>query len=223
MTPDARRLYLDPAAPDRAALDTVARVLETDGVVIMPTDTVYGLVCRCDRPGAIERMYAFKSRPRSDPLILLVHAARQLAAYAADVPAIADMLATRFWPGALTLVLRRGPAVPDLVTGGGATVGFRMPDHEALLAVLRCCGVPLASTSANRHGGASPQDADAAITALGAPVDLVVDSGPTVHGQPSTVLDCTVHPPAVVRAGALDVTQVRAALRDATADITPDR
>lgn len=190
-------------------MQSIATLLSDGAVAIVPTDTVYGLVCCADRPDAIARIYALKGRPRREPLILLIAAAAQMSEYAADLPPAAHKLAAAAWPGPLTLVVRAGPSVPPVILGGGETVGLRVPDHPALLAILRRCGVAFASTSANRHGEPPPADAAAALAALVASPDFIVDAGPARHGAPSTVVDCTMTPPRVLRAGAFTESHIQ--------------
>jgi len=193
-------------------VEAIAEALERGAVAIVPTDTVYGLVCRADRSDAVERIYALKGRPRREPLILFLADATQMDTYTAEVPLSAKRLAAAFWPGPLTMVVGAGAGVPSALLGGGDTVGLRVPDHAALLAIVRRCGTALASTSANRHGAPPPADADAAAAAFDTPPELIVDGGPARHGIPSTVVDCTVSPPRVVRAGAVSEEAVQAAL-----------
>ncbi len=190
-------------------MDSIAALLSDGAAAIVPTDTVYGLVCRADRPDAIARVFALKGRPRREPLILLIAAAAQMSEYAAEVPPAAQRLAAAGWPGPLTIVVRASGTVSPAILGDGDTVGLRVPDHAALLAILRRVGVALASTSANRHGEQPPADAASALAALVASPDFIVDAGPARHGVPSTVVDCTVTPPRVVRAGALTESRIR--------------
>jgi len=186
------------------AVDDVAAaadVLRAGGVVLLPTDTLYGVAVATDVPGATERLFSLKGRDRDVPIAVLVADAVQAwTLVAPPVPEVAAGLAARFWPGALTLVLRREPSWTVDLGGDATTVGLRCPDHELVRALCRSVG-PLATTSANRHGHPTPPTAQDAAAELGA-VDLVVDGG-RLQGMASTVVDCTVEPVRVLREGAI--------------------
>jgi tRNA threonylcarbamoyl adenosine modification protein (Sua5/YciO/YrdC/YwlC family) len=188
------------AAADAAGLEAAVGALSSGGVIAVPTDTVYGLAVIPTLPGATDLLYAAKGRPRSVPIAVLVADAEQAwGLAAAPVPRVALRLAERHWPGALTLVVRRAEGWSADLGDDGATVGVRCPDHEWIRSLCQRVG-PLATTSANVHGGPTPPDAPGVAELLGASVALVVDGGRR-EGDPSTVLDCTVEPPQVLRAG----------------------
>jgi L-threonylcarbamoyladenylate synthase len=186
-------------------LDAVVRALDDGLVVAIPTDTVYGLAARIDRPGAIDAVFAAKGRPASLALPVLVAGVDQVDALAAEWPPEAARLAARHWPGALTLVVLARPGIGRLVGGGGDTVGIRWPDHPVAEALCRASG-PLAVTSANRHGDEPCQRAGDVERTFPppSPVALVYDGG-VASATVSTVLDCTVRPPVCLRAGGIDV------------------
>ena len=186
-------IHVDPRAPDAAALSAAAACVRAGGLVAFPTETVYGLGARADMPEAIERLCRVKQRPDGKPFT--VHLASADAARALPVvwPAAAEALSRQFWPGPLTLV------VPHR---DGGTVGVRGPRHPVALAFLAAAGVPIVAPSANRSGQAPPTTAEAVAAALGDDVDYILDGGPTEIGESSTVVDCTVTPPKIVRAGA---------------------
>jgi L-threonylcarbamoyladenylate synthase len=199
---------LDAAAP--GALEVAAEALRAGLAVVVPTDTVYGISVDPFRPGASERLFAAKGRPRHVQLPVLVAGAEQ-ADELAEVGDGARALMARFWPGALTIVLTRraGPAL-DL-GDDGSTVGVRCPDHEVARRLCAEVG-PLATTSANRHGGATPATATEVADLLGDAVALVLDAGPC-RGAPSTVVDCTSRDVRLLRAGGLPMESVVAELR----------
>lgn len=173
-----------------------------------PTETVYGLGANALDAAAVERIFAAKGRPVTNPLIVHVPditAARELAA---DWPAQAQRLAERFWPGPLTLVLPCRSIVPNIVTAGGPTVALRVPAHPVALALLRACGLPLAAPSANRSTQLSPTRAEHVLSGLADRIDLVLDAGPTPGGLESTVLDVTVEPPRLLRPGLITLAQL---------------
>jgi L-threonylcarbamoyladenylate synthase len=206
-------------ASDAAAVAEAARLLRDGGLVAFPTETVYGLGADALAANAVARIFAAKGRPASNPLIVHVAdvaAARELAR---EWPAVAETLAARFWPGPLTLVVPKAGVVPDIVTAGGATVGLRVPSHPVALALLRAAGVPVAAPSANRSEEVSPTTAAHVAESLrGARVDLILDAGPTEIGLESTVVDCTVSPPRLLRPGRVTAAMLRAALGQIAGD-----
>ena len=183
-------------------------VLRAGGVVLLPTDTVYGLAVATAVPGAIARLFELKGRRRDVPIAVLVADAEQAWRLAAvPLPESAARLAARWWPGALTLVVPRRAGWDVDLGGDPATVGVRCPDHDLVRAVCREVG-PLATTSANRHGQATPPTAAEALDQVG-PVDLVIDGG-RLAGAASTVVDCTVEPVRVVREGVIPAAEIAA-------------
>ena len=193
------------------ALRSAADALGRGGLVVIPTDTVYGVAARLDRAEAIARLYVAKGRPEEKPIPVLISSAGQLARLTRDVPEGAEAFLGRFWPGALTVALPRSAAVPDVVAAGGATVGLRMPDHPFALALIEACGGALAVTSANRSGEPSLADAAAVAAAIGGAVDLIVDGGQTPGGLASTVIALDANGPRVLRQGPIDETTLREA------------
>lgn len=178
-------------------------VLRRGGVIAFPTDTLYGLGAWAFSREGVERTFVIKGRPSSMALPLLLAEASQLADVAAEVPEVAWTLVRRFWPGALTLVLRKSPAIPDLVTGGEPTVAVRIPDHPVARELVRLLGAPITGTSANRTGAPPARTAQQVIEQLGDAVDLVVDGGECPLGSPSTVVDCTQGALRILREGAI--------------------
>jgi L-threonylcarbamoyladenylate synthase len=192
------------------ALEAALEALEAGGVVGVPTDTVYGLAADPSRPGATERVFGLKRRPRGVELPLLVADAAQGFALASEVPKPARRLAERYWPGALTLVLPRGEEVAFDLGEDRRTVGLRCPDHGFVRALCARLG-PLAVTSANRHGEPPATVAEAVVGTFGADLALVVDGG-VCRRPPSTVVDCSQGWPRCVREGAVAWTEVLALL-----------
>ena len=176
-------------------------MLRSGGLVAFPTETVYGLGADALSRPAVERVFAVKGRPRSDPLIVHVGGMADLALVAESVPAVATALAEAFWPGPLTLVVPRGRRVPPLVTAGLDSVAVRAPSHPVARALIAALGRPVAAPSANRFGRVSPTSAAHVMADLGSTVDLILDGGPCPVGVESTVVDCTATPPRVLRPG----------------------
>lgn len=191
---------------------TAAEIIRRGGLVAFPTETVYGLGANALDHAAVSRIYAVKGRPSSSPLIVHVSDRDMARSMAAEWPQLADTLAEHFWPGPLTLIVKKSPAIPDIVTAGLDSVGIRMPAHPIALELIRESGVPLAAPSANRFTQISPTTADHVRTGLGDLVDLVIDGGPTAVGIESTVLSLVRQPPAVLRLGMVSLAQ----LSDAT-------
>lgn len=174
---------------DAAGIAAAARILESGGLVAVPTETVYGLAARADSPQAVARIYAAKGRPDFNPLIVHVRDAAQAADYADWLPD-AELAAMIHWPGPLTLVLPRrdNGALADAVTAGLPTVALRVPAHPVMQALLALLEFPLAAPSANRSGFISPTTAQHVLASLDGRVDLVLDAGPTSAGVESTIL-----------------------------------
>jgi L-threonylcarbamoyladenylate synthase len=196
-----------------AELIRAAAVIRAGGLVGMPTETVYGLAANALDAQAVLAVFLAKGRPRFDPLI--VHVADAEQAWTVAVPSRrARLLAARFWPGALSLVLPRRDGIPDAVTGGLETVAVRCPDHELARALIRAAGVPLAAPSANLFGRLSPTTAAAVREQLGAAVAEVLDGGPCRVGIESTVL--LPDPlPVILRPGGVTREELSAALGEA--------
>ena len=202
--------------PDGPAARTEAvDLLRAGRIVALPTDTVYGIAADPALPDAIERLFAAKARPPEKAVAVLLADATQAASLGVVGPAAA-ILADRFWPGGLTLVLpalagARLPGVHGVISGGTPTIGVRVPDHPSPRALAAVLG-PLPTTSANRSGEADARDAAEIASRLGDALALVLDGGPIRGGPASTVVDCSVVLPVVLRAGAIPPAEIAAAL-----------
>ncbi len=196
---------------ESAAIDEAARLLRAGQVVAFPTETVYGLGADAFDAEAVARIFAAKERPADNPVIVHVADVDAARGVVGEFPRLAEE-ASRLWPGALTLVLRRGPRVPDIVTAGGATVGVRVPAHPVALALLRKFGGPIAAPSANRSGRPSPTLAGHVLADLAGRIELILDGGATEVGLESTVVDMTGEVPLVLRRGGVTIEQLREVL-----------
>jgi L-threonylcarbamoyladenylate synthase len=187
------------------AVAHAARVLRNGGLVAVPTETVYGLAADARNEAAIRRIFAVKGRPARHPLIVHVASAASLEGWARDVPPIAWELARLFWPGPLTLVLRRAAGVPPLITGGQDTVAVRVPRHPVTLDLLEAFAGGIAAPSANPFGAVSPTRADDVreMFAASGGVDYVLDGGDCTVGVESTILDLSRPRPALLRPGGI--------------------
>jgi L-threonylcarbamoyladenylate synthase len=187
-------------------------VLRAGGVVALPTETVYGLAADAANDAAVRRVYTIKGRPAGHPLIVHVPNVAALARYAADISPALQRLAARFWPGPLTVVVRKTGFVSDLVTGGQPTVALRIVDHPLTAAILEHFGRAVAAPSANRFGRVSPTTAAHVREDLGDDVDLIVDGGSARVGVESTIVDISGDVPAILRAGIIGATALGDAL-----------
>lgn len=196
------------SAQDPLALQRALEILQLGGLVAFPTDTVYGVGALAFDGAAVESIYAAKDRPVEKAIPVLIGDADDLAKVSAEVPEIALKLATRFWPGPLTLVMPKHPKLPEAVSAA-PTVGVRIPDHPVARALLRLAG-PMAVTSANLSGQPSPSTAQEVFAQLGGRIALILDGGKTPGGVPSTVVDCIGVEPQVLRAGAIPKSEIMA-------------
>ncbi len=187
--------------PSEEELARAAEQIRCGGLVAFPTETVYGLGANALDAAAVERIYRAKDRPWASPVIVHVADENMARSVAADWPSLAQELARRFWPGPLTLIVKKASIVPDLVTAGLDSVGVRMPSHPVALELIRRAGVPIAAPSANRFGQISPTTAEHVRISLGDRVDMILDGGPAQVGIESTVLSLARVPPAILRTG----------------------
>jgi L-threonylcarbamoyladenylate synthase len=207
-------LEISEAHPDAPLIQRAAACLRRGGLVAFPTETVYGLGAHALDPRAVARVFAAKGRPLTDPLIVHVARVEDVRPLVRALPASAERLAARFWPGPLTLVLPRSSRVPDLVTAGLETVAVRVPAHPVARALLQAADLPVAAPSANLFSRPSPTRAAHVRDDLGDRVDLILDGGPTDVGVESTVVDLSGAAPVVLRPGAIAIETLR--------DVVPD-
>ena len=184
-------------------ISAAAKILREGGLVGIPTETVYGLGANAMDGEAVRRIFEAKGRPQDNPLIIHVAGAQWLPRYCADVPPLAYVLARKFWPGPLTMILKRRPIIPDETTAGLDTVGVRCPNHPVTLAIIREAGVPIAAPSANTSGRPSCTTAQDVLEDMDGRISGVVDGGPCAVGVESTILDLTCDPPRLLRPGGL--------------------
>ena len=197
------------------ALTKAAELLKAGGLVALPTETVYGLGADATNKEAVARIYKVKGRPADHPLIVHIHSMQSLGDWADEIPSYAISLARDFWPGPMTLVLKRSLLAEDFVTGGQPTVGLRVPDHVIALALLsafaKISGKGIAAPSANRFGHVSPTTAQAVQDEIGDYLnekDLILDGGPSSVGVESTIIDCTSDAPRILRPGAITIEMI---------------
>jgi L-threonylcarbamoyladenylate synthase len=193
-------------------IDRAVEALREGEVIAFPTETVYGLGGDAQNPEAVRRIYELKGRPATHPLIVHIDHPRMLERWALTVPPAAQALAARFWPGPLTLVLRRAPAVDLAITGGQETVAVRVPAHPVAQQLLRAFGGGIAAPSANRYGRVSPTRAEHVREEFGDSVRIILDGGDCKIGLESTIVDCADAVPRLLRPGFITLTQLRAAV-----------
>ncbi len=208
--------------PTQEALSQAAETLRRGGVVVMPTETVYGLACNALDPEAVRRVFEVKGRPSENPLIVHCASVEDARRVCAEWPPLAEKLARRFWPGPLTMVLPKAAHVPLETTGGLDTVAVRVPDHEVALDLIGKAGLPLAAPSANLFMGLSPTRVEDLDPAILVDVDEVIDGGPCRVGLESTVLDLSQGEPRILRPGGLSRAEIQAAVGRPLGQIPPE-
>ncbi len=200
---------VNPDSPDIQEIRRAASTIKSGGLVAFPTETVYGLGADGLRADTVDKIFLAKGRPQDNPLILHVASPDDILRVATEVPPAVDKLVQLFWPGPLTLVLPKGPNVPDVVSGGLPTIGVRMPDNIIALTLIAESGTLLAAPSANLSGRPSPTQASHVADDMWGRVDLILDGGPTRLGVESTVLDLTEDPPLILRPGSVTREELR--------------
>jgi L-threonylcarbamoyladenylate synthase len=211
-----RILTVDRERPDPAAIEEAAAFLREGKLVVFPTETVYGLGAHALDAIAVQKIFDAKERPANDPLIVHIAHIGQVNQIAAGMPAGARKLALSFWAGPLTLILKKKPHVPDLVTAGLPNVAVRVPSHRVARALMEMSGVPIAAPSANRFSRPSPTTAAHVIEDLDGRVDLILDAGPTDIGLESTIVDFSADPPVLRRPGGITFEQVQSLVPEVT-------
>ena len=189
-------------------IQRAVQLLRQGELVALPTETVYGLGADALNPAAVAKIFAAKGRPSDHPLIVHLADASQIMTWAREIPKDAIALARAFWPGPLTLILKKDEGVPDLVTGGQDTVGLRVPNHPVALELLRAFGSGVAAPSANRFGRISPTTAAHVHQELGSRVALILDGGACAVGLESTIVDLSRGVPVILRPGAIGVDDI---------------
>lgn len=196
------------------AADEAAEIIKTGGLVAVPTETVYGLAGNGLDEEAVKQIYEVKGRPQVKPLSLMVPGAEAMDSYCEDVPQGARLLAERFWPGPLTIVLKAKDFIPSIVLAGGDTVGLRCPDHPMTLELLKKAGVPFAAPSANPSGEESPKTAQKVWDYFSGRIEGIIDGGECGIGRESTIISMAQKPYRILRQGALAEKEIASALTE---------
>jgi L-threonylcarbamoyladenylate synthase len=198
-----RVLKIDPGDVKPAVMREIAQAVAAEGVIVYPTDTFYGLGANCFSRQALRRIFEIKKRPVSRGLPVLVSDLEMATGLAAELPPVFQALASRFWPGPLTVVLKAASHLPLELAGPGRTVGIRLPAVDWLRELIRVIGLPLVTTSANISGQGEIESAEEVKNVFAGTVDLIVDGGKTKGGKPSTVVDLTGENPVLIREGVI--------------------
>ena len=209
--------------PSDGEIERAAALLRSGKLVAFPTETVYGLGANALDSAAVDRIFEAKGRPPTSPLIVHVSSIDMARLIVSEWPPDAELLARRFWPGPLTLVLKKHARISTRVTAGLDTVGVRVPAHPVALALLREAGVPVAAPSANRFGSVSPTRAEHVSASLGDGVDMILDGGPTEVGIESTVLSLAGDDPVLLRPGMISREQIEEVIGPVSMADTPSR
>ena len=206
------------ARPDPAKIEIAGRILREGGLVAFPTETVYGLGGNALDPEASAHIYAAKGRPSDNPLIVHIADMKDLPPLVKTIPESAQILADKFWPGPLTMILEKSSRVPLQTTGGLDTGAVRFPSDPIAQALIRAAGVPVAAPSANVSGRPSPTTAARVREDLGDTIDMILDGGPVGIGLESTIVDLTVIPPMILRPGYINLDMLKACIPEVTVD-----
>ena len=200
-------------------ISAAAKILRDGGLLGIPTETVYGLAANGLDPAAVKRIFEAKGRPQDNPLILTIPGQQWLPRYCRDIPPLAYVLARKFWPGPLTMILKcRTDVVPSVITAGLDTVAMRCPAHPVTAAIIREAGVPVAAPSANTSGRPSPTTADHVWQDMNGRIDMIIDGGPVGIGVESTIVDVSCRIPTVLRPGAITMEMLREVLGEVKID-----
>jgi L-threonylcarbamoyladenylate synthase len=209
---NARFIRIDPKNIDISLIEEAAALLTSGGLVAFPTETVYGLGGDARNPNAVAKIFQAKGRPATDPLIVHIWSMDQLASVAVNVPAQAEVLMRRFWPGPLTLLMQRSNQIAAAVSAGMPTVAVRMPAHPIALALLKTANIPVAAPSANLFSHTSPTTAQHVLDDLDGRIPMILDGGPTTVGLESTIVDLSGDKPRILRPGGLSLDTLREVL-----------
>lgn len=203
-------IFIDPARPDPSLIKMASDAVRDGGIIIFPTETLYGIGADALNESSLRRIFDIKKRELTKPVLVLIDDPSFFGDLALEIPPLAKALMNRFWPGGLTLLLRARPCLSPLLTGGTGTVGVRMSSHPVAEMIVRESGRPITATSANLSGDRGPSSIDEISSELIDLVDLVIDSGRTSSGQPSTIVDVTSPGLHIVREGIIAREEIEA-------------
>ena len=214
-------IRVDKDHPDHHTINQAAGIINTGGLVIFPAACLYGVAANALSPGAVEKVFRLKQRPRHNPILVLIKNRDQLDSLVTAIPDTARILMDRFWPGGLTLVFNAADCVNAKLTAGRRKLGVRLPWHPVAKALVNSVDFPLTGTSANLSGHPGATRTDMLADEIIEQTDLVLDAGPVQGGAGSTVVDVTCTPSKILRQGAVPATDIYACLKDRTLPISP--
>ena len=200
------------------ALSESSRLIKDGQVVAIPTETVYGLAANALDENAVKKIYIAKGRPSDNPLIVHISDISELSPLVADIPEKVKTMAERFWPGPLTMIMKKSSIIPSVTSGGLDTVAVRMPESEYARAIIKACGVPLAAPSANLSGSPSPTNAKYVLDDMNGRIPLIIDGGKSKIGVESTVITFATDIPTVLRPGGVTVEEIRNTIGEVNVD-----
>jgi L-threonylcarbamoyladenylate synthase len=201
-------IKINPNCPAISTLKKAAAIIKKGGLVVLPTDTVYGLACDATNPSAVKKLFHVKKRPLTQPLSIAVSKVQDLKKYAKDIPGQAVLLAKKFLPGPITLVVQKSSLIPDIVTAGRDDIGIRIPDSKIILMLIKLVRKPIVIPSANIHGKPSSTTAWQAIKHFLGNVDLILDGGKTKYAIESTIVSLTNNEIKILREGAISANEI---------------
>ena len=207
---------------DSSSIDIAVRALQRDLLVAIPTETVYGLAARASSPSAVKKIFVVKGRPIGHPLILHVANKQDLSLWSQELSNNARLLAEKYWPGPLTIIVKRNDKVCDEITGGRDTVAIRCPNHPVATELLIRLTDAIVAPSANHFGKVSPTSASHVAEDFGDEISVILDGGECSIGVESTIIDCTTEPPQILRAGAISADQIKRECNITIASATGD-
>ena len=202
-------IYLDENKIDESEIKFAGKILHNGGLVAFPTETVYGLGADATNIEAVKKIFEAKGRPQDNPLIVHVADFEDIKEYVTEIPDIAQKIMEAFWPGPLTIILKKSFKIPSVTSAGLESVGIRMPSNVIARELIKAAGVPVAAPSANISGRPSPTEVERCIEDLMGKIDCIVGGGSCEVGLESTIIDCTVDPPCILRPGAITVDMLR--------------
>lgn len=190
-----------------------AEIIRSGGVIAYPTDTIYGLGANPFNEKAIKRIFAIKRREGKNPILLLIAHKKEVDNLTRGVSPVARRLISAYWPGPLTMIFEASPSLPSCLLGGTGKVGLRLPDSKIVSWLISLTGHPITASSANKAGGQNPLNAADVLNSFDDEIDLILDAGPSLTSQASTVIDVSIFPPCLIREGIIDFTDIERVIR----------
>lgn len=194
---------------DKSKIEEAGKVIRNGGLVAFPTETVYGLGANALAPEAVKKIFEAKGRPQDNPLIIHIAEFEDLKPLVSEVNELSDKIMRSFWPGPMTIILKKSSLVPDVTSAGLETIGIRMPSNQIAMEFIKASKVPVAAPSANISGKPSPTDVSRCIEDLSGKIDYIIGGSNCEVGLESTIIDCTVYPPCILRPGAITLEMLK--------------